>query len=344
MAVPIGGWLRGAVGRVGRDFGMMRSAWRTTWALRRLDREAVVQRPALADVCRALGEAACRQGAGGDLAPMQDVTKHAEALAQAEADLKEREEAVASAQTALELARAAHTERVAPLEEAYRPLAEAQAAARSGLQASERELGDLKSRLDRIEAEIGGARVGRPISAPVEELQRQVEELKQAQAASEARRASAAEELKPHEGKAAEARQALEAAQREAAEEDARFSAELQAAESARDEARSTAETRRVYLGRAHTDLGAAIVESGHEPEGLHEEFAAAQTAHSRAAAVDAQMVELRRERDAAKGGAARFALYLVGALVAVVAAVLIVWHLAAPAPPPPADADVDCY
>ncbi len=125
MAVPIGGWLRGAVGRVGRDFGMMRSAWRTTWALRRLDREAVVQRPALADVCRALGEAACRQGAGGDLAPMQDVTKHAEALAQAEADLKEREEAVASAQTALESARAAHTERVAPLEAAYRPLAEA---------------------------------------------------------------------------------------------------------------------------------------------------------------------------------------------------------------------------
>lgn len=178
----------------------------------------------------------------------------------------------------------------------------------------------------------------------MEELQRQADELRQACESAEAHRAAATEELQPHAVKATEARQALETAQREAAEEDARLSADLHAAEGVRDEARGTVETRRVWLGRAHADLGAALVESGEEPEGLHEEFAAAQAACSRAAAADAQMEELRREREAAKGGAARFALYTVGTLAAVVAVVLIVWHLAAPAPPPPADADVDCY
>lgn len=144
MAVPVVGWLRGAAGRVGRDFRLMKAAWRTTWALRRLDREAVMQRPALAEACRALGEAACRQGAGGELAPMEDVTKHAESLAQAEAELEEHEGAVAAARASLESARAAHAERVAPLEAAYRPLAEAEAAARTGLQAAEREAGQTQ--------------------------------------------------------------------------------------------------------------------------------------------------------------------------------------------------------
>ncbi len=345
MAVPIVGWLRGAAGRVGRDFRLMRAAWRTTWALRRLDREAVVQRPALAEACRALGEAACRQGAGGDLAPMEDVTKHAEALAQAEADLEEREEAVAAARAALESARAAHAERVAPLEAAYRPLAEAEAAARAGLQAAERELGDLK-----VAAGQDRGRDRRRPRGPADLRARGGTAAAggRAEAGSrsrrEARRAAAAEELQPHEAKAAEARQALKppSGRRPKRTRACPPICRLPRAPGTRPAARS----RRAASGWAVPTPTSAPPwwSRAQEPEGLHEEFAAAQAACSRAAAADAQMAELRREREAAKGGAARFALYSVGALAAVVAVVLIVWHLAAPAPPPPADADVDCY
>lgn len=342
--MPITSWPRRAAKRVAGDFRLMRATWRTTWALRRLVREAAARRPAIAEACRALGEAACERGAGADLSAMGDVTKQAQALAQAEADLEEREQAVATALAALEAGKADHAGRIAPLEAAYRPLAEAEAAARAAQQAAERELNDLKARLDKITVEIGGARVGRPTTAPVEELQRQAAELTQAREAADARRSAAAEGLRPAEAKAAEARESLSAAQRVAADEESRLTADLRSAESARDAARGTVDTRRVWLGRAHADLGTALVAAKQAPEGLHEEFAAAQAACARAADAEAQMAELRREQAAAKAGAARFALYAVGALAAVVAVTIIVWRIAAPAPPPPpGDGDIGC-